>query len=343
MTEYAKNMMVGLTVIVAMAMLGWMIILFTGLPMLLTSGYHVHVRMQARSQVEVGDKVHLEGMEVGTVSKLAFTNPENPYKGVTLTVLVDSEISLPSNTVLWVTKQALVGRPWLEFFTKDQLPEGKAPKLSKTKPDVILGFAKEASILPKELTPALKGLASLTENLNELISPKASQVRTQPSTRPASDQAQGLAGTLANLDVTLKGLSGIFGDVENQANIKVSLKNLAKATDKANEAMEAMKKFASETRNSFKQVSGSADKVAKRVDQLAVKLIEDAEKISKLLATVNRIALKLEKGDGTAGKILNDPKLYNNLQEAANQTQILLKEFTSLVKTWKEDGIKVKM
>jgi len=344
MTESSKNLMVGLTVIVAMTMLGWMIILFTGLPTMLRSGYEVRVQMQARAQVEVGDKVHLEGMQIGTVSDLAFTNPENPYKGVTITILVDSKITLPSNTVLWVTKQALVGRPWLELFAEGDPPVGKPASLSKTKPDMIPGYAKEASILPKELAPALKGLATLSDNLNKLISPLSGDPTTRPTTNPASsDRGTGLAGTMSNLNVTLKGLSDIFGDVENQANIKASLKNLATAAEKADKAMDAMKQFADETRKSFTVASGSADKVAKRVDQLAVKLIEDAEKVSTLLSTINRVAVKLEKGDGSAGKFINDPKLYNSLQEAASQTQILLKEFSDLVKTWKENGVKVKM
>ena len=107
--------------------------------------------------------------------------------------------------------------------------------------------------------------------------------------------------------------------------------------------MDAMKEFADETRKSFVTAAGSANTVTKRVDQLALKLIEDAEKISTLLATINRIAIKLEKGEGTAGKLLSDPKLYNNLLKATDQTKIMLKEFSDLVKTWKESGIKVKM
>jgi phospholipid/cholesterol/gamma-HCH transport system substrate-binding protein len=351
MTDHAKNMMVGLTVIVAMVLLGWMIILFTGLPTLLTSGYRVNVRMQARSQVEVGDKINIAGKNVATVSEVSFTDPADPYSGVTLTALVDSEITLPSNTVLWVTKQAIVGRPWLEFAVEGDVPAGMAPNLSKTSVDTIVGRARVASILPDELAPALKGLApalkslaTLSDNLNNLIAPPAASTTTKPSTNPAGpDHGPGLAATLGNLNTTLKGLSAIFGDVENQKNIKTSLKNLAMAAEKADKAMAAMKEFADETRKSFSKVSGSADKVTKRVDQLAVKLIEDAEKISVLLATVNRIALKLEKGDGTAGRLMNDPKLYNSLQEAANQTQILLKELSALVKTWKENGVKVKM
>ena len=348
MTEHAKNLMVGLTVIVAMMLLGWMIILFTGLPTMLRSGYEVYVRMEARSQMDIGDKIHLAGKEVGSVSGISFTDPDDPYRGVTMTVLVDSDVTLPANTVLWVTKQTL-GRPWIEFWTEGDMPRdpntGKTPTLSKMKPDTIVGHAKEASLLPDELAPALKGLAKLSENLNKLISPEpAPAATTGPATSPTTaPKRKGLAGTMDNLNVTLAGLARIFGNVENQTNIKTSLANLAKATDKADKAMDAMKEFADETRKSFVKTAGSADAVTKRVDQLALKLIEDAEKISTLLATVNRIALKLENGEGTAGKLISDPKLYNNLLDATSQTKILLKEFSDLVKTWKESGIKVKM
>ncbi|MDP6636183.1 MAG: hypothetical protein QGG42_14890 [Phycisphaerae bacterium] len=345
MTEHAKNLMVGLTVIVAMLLLGWMIILFTGLPTLLKSGYSLRVRMEARAQVEIGDKIHLAGKAVGTVSELSFTDPQDPYKGVTLTALIDREITLPSNTVLWVTKPAFVGRPWLEFSIEGDIPPGKDSNLSKTTPDTIVGHAKQASMLPDELAPALEGLSTLAANLNKLLETEDGPATTTgPSTSPAATtRRKGLAGTLRNLDATLEGLAKIFGDVENQTNIKASLANLATATDKANKAMEAMKDFADETRKSFVKASGSAEAVGKRVDQLALKLIDDAEKISTLLSTINRVALKLEKGEGTAGRLLSDPKLYNNLQDAANQTKILLKEFSDLVKTWKESGIKVKM
>jgi len=348
MTEHTKNLMVGLTVIVAMVLLGWMIILFTGLPTLLRSGYEVHVRMEARSEMDVGDKIHLAGKEVGTVSDISFTDPQDPYKGVTMTALVDSDITLPANTALWVTKQTL-GRPWLEFFIEGDMPRdpdtGQTPTLSKVKPDTIVGHAKEASLLPDELAPALKGLATLSENLNKLIAPEAQPAATTgPTTSPTTaPKRKGLAGTLNNLNVTLAGLAKIFGNVENQSNIKASLASLATAADKANKAMDAIKEFADETRKSFVKAAGSADAVGKRVDQLALKLIEDAEKISTLLATINRVALKLEKGEGTAGKLLSDPKLYNNLLEVTSQTKSMLKEFSDLVKTWKESGIKVKM
>jgi phospholipid/cholesterol/gamma-HCH transport system substrate-binding protein len=344
MTEHTKNMAVGLTVLAAMVLMGWMIILFTGLPTLLRGGYEVYVSMGAKSELDPGDKIHLGGKEVGTITDVSFTDPEDPYKGITVTALIDDEITLPSNTALWVSKRT-IGGPWIEFFIEGDLPEGKAPTLSKVQPDTIVGHATSASLLPKELTPALKGLATLSENLNNLIAPAddpttTPATTTSPTTRP---KRKGLAGTLDNLNVTLAGMAELFGNVENQNNIKTSLANLAAATEKASKAMDAMKEFASETRKSFAKATGSVDTVTRRVDQLALKLIEDAEKISTLLTTINRVAITIEKGEGTAGKLLGDPKLYNNLLEATNQTKIMLKEFSDLVKTWKESGVKIKM
>ncbi|MCP4375324.1 MAG: hypothetical protein GY794_04000 [bacterium] len=343
MTNNTKNMAVGLTVLTAMMLMGWMIILFTGLPTLFRSGYKVYVSMEAKSELNAGDTIHLNGKEVGTIADLSFTDPEDPYKGITVTAMIDQDITLPSNTVFWVTKRTM-GGPWIELFLEGDLPTGKPPTLSKTQPDTIIGHATSSSLLPKELTPALKGLATLSENLNKLIAPEGDPAASGTATSPATTQPQrkGLAGTLNNLNVTLAGMAEVFGDVENQNNIKTSLANLATATEKASKAMDAMKDFANETRKSFAKTTGSVNTVTKRVDQLAIKLIEDAEKMSKLLATINRLTIKIEKGEGTAGRLLGDPKLYNNLLEATNQTKIMLKEFSDLIKTWKESGVKIR-
>jgi len=351
MTEYSKNLIVGLTVIVAMVLLGWMIILFTGLPTVLRTGYEVRVSMDARAEIEVGDRVHLAGKDVATVTDIDFTDENNPFAGVTVALVVDRKVSLPGNTVMWVTKKPFgVGRPWIEFFAEGDLPKdpetgNEIEFLSKDIAQTIPGRSKSDSLIPEELAPALKGLATLTENLNKLIAPPPPTSPTTgaaPTTAPAP-QRKGLAASLHNLNVTLAGLAKIFGDVENRDNIKASLARLATAAQKANEAMDAMKLFADETRKSFARTAGSADTVVKRVDKLAKKLIDDAEKISTLLSTINRVALKLEKGEGTAGKLIGDPKLYNNLLEATSQLKTMLSEFADLVKTWKEHGVKVNM
>ena len=74
----------------------------------------------------------------------------------------------------------------------------------------------------------------------------------------------------------------------------------------------------------------------------AGKLIESADELSVLLATLNKAAAKIESGKGTAGKLLNDPKLYNTLLEVGDQMTRLLKEFRQLVEKWKTSGLGIR-
>lgn len=339
MTEHAKNLAVGLTVIVALVLLGSMIVLFTGLPTVFQRGYRIEIRLPSRAETNPGDEIHISGEKVGRITGIDFTDPDDPYKGVTLTARIDRNIRLPANTAAFVYKRALMGGAYTELKPEGPLPTDPATgrPIAFLQPDteiVIPGHVITPSMLPDDLEPALKGLAKLAENLNNLIAPPPPAPGTTTASAPAPRSP--LAQSISNLNAALDGLVKVFGDVENQANWKTSMANLAKATERADKAMEAMRRFADEARK-------TSMTAGKHIDQLTGKLIEDAEKISQLLATVNRAAMKLEAGEGTAGRLINDPKLYNNLVELTHQIKLLLGELSELVKTWKEKGVKIEM
>ena len=339
MTEHAKNLAVGLTVIVALVLLGSMIVLFTGLPTVFQRGYRIEIRLPNRAETNPGDEIHISGEKVGRITGIDFTDPDDPYKGVTLAARIDRNIRLPANTAAFVFKRPFMGGAYIELKPEGPLPTdpatgGPVAFLQPGTEIVIPGHVITPSMLPDDLEPALKGLAKLAENLNNLIAPPPPPQGTTTASAPAPRTP--LARSISNLDAALEGLAKVFGDVENQANWKTSLANLAKATERTDKAMVAMRQFADEARK-------TSMTAGKRIDQLTRKLIEDAEKISQLLATVNRAAMKLEAGEGTAGRLINDPKLYNNLVELTQQMKLLLGELSELVKTWKEKGVKIKM
>ena len=150
---------------------------------------------------------------------------------------------------------------------------------------------------------------------------------------------------MEKLNRALDALARVFGDIDNQANIKKALANLSRATAGATEAMNALKDFATEAKASAVQarstmtgISKTASAVGNRFDKLAGKLIEDAEQLSTLMATINKAAAKIDSGDGTAGRLINDPKLYNDLLDATREFGRLLKDFRQLVEEWKKKG-----
>jgi phospholipid/cholesterol/gamma-HCH transport system substrate-binding protein len=84
-------------------------------------------------------------------------------------------------------------------------------------------------------------------------------------------------------------------------------------------------------------------KADKNLDTVTGKLVTDAEKLAELIATLNRIATGIEKGEGTAGKILTDPQLYDDLVKVTRNLNTVLKELDLLIKQWQKKGMQIKL
>ncbi len=342
MNERAKNVAVGITVLVALAMLSGMIVLFAGLPQMFQSGQELKIHFPATAGAHEGDPVHMAGMRVGRITDISFTG-DDPTKGVTFTVRIKPEVQIPGNVAAYIFTRGFVGGAYLEL--RPEGPTRKDPQTGKvleylpddwSKP--IQGKLKGSGMFPDEMKNAFMELSKLAENLNAAIAPgktPATTAATGPATRPTG----GIKGAISLLVTTLNDIHKVL-DEENRANIKTSFANLAKASAGAVEAMDAMKKFAAEAKTTMKKAGDTADTARKRLNELAGKLIEDAEKMSTLMTTINKAAIKLEAGEGTAGKLLKDPALYNNLIAASKQMEKMLEDFRDLIKQWKEKGIK---
>jgi len=351
MTEKARNMAVGLTVIVALMLFGGMILLFTGLPWFLQGGYEVKIAAPSTHDAHTGDGIHLSGMRIGRVTDIVFTDPSRPYDGVTITARIDSEIELPGNVQAFFFTRGLVGSAYIELKA-----EGP-PRLDPATGQPLESFPTDGSLtmssvhvgsgmVPAELTDAMKSLTNLADNINQLIAPSLPgrpEAAGEPQPASAPRQPPGLKGTIEKLNLALDAMTAVLGDAENQRNLKTSLANLAAATAAARETMVELKNFAVQARGTAEDFSKLAARSQQRVDDLTGKIIDTAEKVSQLMATANRVATRIEAGEGTAGMLLSDPQLYQSFLEATRQMNNLLSEFRQLVEAWKRGGVEIKL
>jgi phospholipid/cholesterol/gamma-HCH transport system substrate-binding protein len=348
MTDKIRNIAVGLTVIVAMGLLGTLILIFTGIPQLLQTGYIVTMRFNVTYDIADGDDVHLHGIRVGKVIGVDFTDPADPAKGVTFTARIDRHIRLPANTIAVVFTKGMIGKGYL-----DLAPEGELPVDSKTGQPLFLandgtavleGIHRGDGLFPPELSEAMENVSKLAKSLNEALAPTTPTPGTGPAgpgQEPAS--AGGLRGTLERLNRTLDDLHTIFGSEMNQQNVEATLARIADAAGKTTEAMEALKQFAEQARESTRQIAGVATESGQKVNTLADKLIQDAEDISRLMITLEQTIRKVESGKGTMGKMINDPQLYETMVTATDQLTDLLIEARRLLEAWRESGMELKL
>jgi phospholipid/cholesterol/gamma-HCH transport system substrate-binding protein len=336
MKENVRNLTVGITVLIAFALLAGMIVLFTGLPEIFQGGYLIQIHFDNTGGAHTGDPVYLMGIEVGRITEITYVDPEDPNKGVSFVARVKRNMKLPGNVQAYIFTKSLVGGGAYVAL----VPNGKPridPQTGKVEPFlptsgtiVVPGVMKAGGgLIPDELLDAVKDLGKLATNLNNLITQPPEVAPPTATSQAAPPQPPSLAGTI--------------GKLKNQANIKIALANLAKATASATEAMDAVKGLATEAGKTIHEIHDPATQAVNRMNDLANKLIDSAERISSLVGELNKLAMKLNSNEGTAGKLLNDPALYNNLLDATKQLTDLMKDFRELVKTWNEKGVPLKL
>ena len=351
MNDRSRNVIVGLTVLTALCMLGGMIVLFAGVPEMLQRGYRIRILFDAAHDAKTGDPVKLAGLRGGSITDIDFTDGD-PRRGVTFTVLIDHDVRVPANVIPRIQSQGFVGSGCINLVYRNDPMKDPDVQTGFLPTDHIVTIRGDTSatggIIPEEIISALgdmrRGfmqLGQLAENLNRFIAPA-------PTSGPASAREPAASigevlRTIAKVGRTLDELNEIIGDKENQANLKASLQRFTQAGADASEAMASMKSFAEEARESLRQTTKSATDMGSSVESLTRRLIDNAEKVSALMATMNKTVTKVESGKGTVGRLMNDPRLYNDLTEAAQQLSKLVGEMRQLVKTWRSQGVGVKL
>lgn len=121
-----------------------------------------------------------------------------------------------------------------------------------------------------------------------------------------------------DLSILIKGANDILGDKQNKENIKIALNNLSAASTQAAGAVEEFKKF-------FAEATYASEELSKTVSQLRL------------------VLEKINNGEGTAGMLVNDGRLYENLLENTEQLKMLLEDLKTFVNESSKTGVPIKV
>ena len=135
---------------------------------------------------------------------------------------------------------------------------------------------------------------------------------------------------LENFDDTVRRIGSVFSD-ENQKNLNATLKNVKAGSDSLESMTKNTDELLKESRQTLHRVNESikqTDKVltnlqkatepmAERGGAMMKNLDESTEQLNRLLGEIRELVRLLGRGDGTLQRLLSDPALYNNVNDAA--------------------------
>ncbi len=339
MEPKSKNLGVGLTVLGALVLLSAMIILFAGVPEVFEGGYSICIDFPNARGLKTGDIVTLSGLKVGKVTKLGFVDTGK----VRARVHIDRGRQIPSNVVATITS----GFGGIGGSSIDLSPRGK---ISPGQPQFLAAGAviqgQPSFDLMAEAGPMLNSFTKLSSNLNSLLT-TVEQTSTAPATGPVPKQG-GIAGAIIKLNESLDAILAIMGDKENQRNIKETLSRLNGFMADATVTMNSVHDLVLEAEHTARKASdlmSTMDRATSRASQsievLTQQFLKDTELAAKSLESLNILLLQAQSKEGSLGKLLNDPNLYNRMVDLVDQMSGLMTQGNELLRQWKDKGVQL--
>jgi phospholipid/cholesterol/gamma-HCH transport system substrate-binding protein len=233
--------------------------------------------------------VTINGLKVGSVTRIGFLDNSGH---LLVTFNVDTDLPFSDKSVAQVYGGGLIGGKSLAI-----LPDYDQGSLA-TSGDTLPGQIEEGLLelvnerltpLQKKVEKAIKSTDSLINSFNEVMNPRT---------------RENLIESIANLNNTMASLSNSAQSVESL---------MANNSSKLNR-----------TFTNLDEMSGNLNRFSDTLTQ--VDLLKITEDLETAVAGFGSFAEKLNSGEGTAAKLVNDPAIYNNLQRATNQLDELIQD-----------------
>ena len=302
--ERRRNIIVGIFVVGAICALLWLIFQFRDLPGAVTKlgSFPVLVQFPTAPGVQKDTPVQFCGVQIGRVAKV-----------------MDPEIRRDLNTGLEYHQTLVVLNIYKKYVN---IPSNVEVKLMTRG----LGSSYiELKVDPTNL-PA-------PDDPNAFLS---SEMLLQGSTGMTSEffpeeSQKKLELLVDKLSTLAKNLNEVIGDPNTKENFKSILANVSEASRKATIMFDEIRKFSVTGTSTLKNFEVDADK-------FVTAMVTTSEELGKTLAEMRVTLEKVNSGEGSAGKFINDAQLYESLVETSEQMRKLLEEIKSFMEKANEKG-----
>jgi phospholipid/cholesterol/gamma-HCH transport system substrate-binding protein len=319
MSAYQRNVLVGVVVLVGLGMLAWMVLQFANkaASFFLTSGTKITLTAARAEGVADGSPITYKGVGVGRVTGVRRVASKVGGEDIVIDALIQADPPLPADLHGRIKQQSLLGAS----ATIELMPNPSATTQNASLAEQRL--LKEGDQLEAD---AGSDIASLTDSIGEL--------------------STGVQEMVASINQ-------VIGDPKVQEDIKVSLANARETLENANRVSQRLEKLGeslqktadeagatmSDVRVTVKDVRGTVSDARGDIKKMSDNLNQRIEQLAASLQHVQSVAQKIDQGNGTAGKLVNDPKLYESLADTAAELNLMVKDMRRVIQQWEQEGI----
>jgi phospholipid/cholesterol/gamma-HCH transport system substrate-binding protein len=243
-------------------------------------GYLLQATFDSVAGLDVKATVRMAGVKIGTVEKVELDDSR-----ARVTMRIDQDVHIPRETEAMISTLGLLGEKYVEFVpVKNRTPEQSLPGES---PFYGPGDQVQKTIAPSDVDKLINQLSAISDDVKQITGSLRQVLGTQQGEQSMADMVHDLRETTANIKE--------FSYTLNN--------NGSELVMRLNELVASLNGVVNDNRDNLKVTMENVREASKKAE-LALNSIENTAK-------------KIDSGEGTIGKLVNNDSMYTNIDNAA--------------------------
>ena len=249
------------------------------------------VKYEKVDGLSVSNPVTMNGFKIGKVQKINF-NSKNTRE-LLVDIVIVNDVIFPKTSLAELYETGLIGGKAIAI-----IPDYKNDSTIAIDGDYLRGVIKPG----------------LTELVNQILP----QVQLQ------------IEAVMKNAEIVLQNINTLFDD-ETKKELKSSIEDFSNLTNSFSETSDQISKLIANNSenltNSLADFRSASSNIKNITDSLSSDDINSITKnLNSLINNLNSITTSLKNSEGTAGKLISDKSIYDNLENATNQLNRLIED-----------------
>ena len=296
--QYSSEIKVGIAIVIAVAVFFVGLRFFQDLPIFQDS-YTMQAQFEDASGIVSGNPVRMKGVSIGTVQNVVL-DPETQL--VEVRFRVNEGVQIPEGSYAEVTGFSALSGVRLSIVPGPSSNPALPPNATLTEPpkgDVLERLSDQAPVLAAKADSVLTNTNTAVRALGEQVDNPQSDLRQLLST---------LTQTARNLQTMTEG---------EDAALRATVRNL--------EAISAdLERFTGTDTDTLE--ANNMGKTMARLNRSITRLDTTLARLESTTANLSEVSRKMNEGEGTIGRLVNDDGLYVKLDSAATEANGLLRD-----------------
>jgi len=300
--KYQREIKIGIVFIIATLVLIWGLMYLKGLE-LLTSSRIFYAVYENVDGLVISNPVTLNGLQIGQVNVLTFDRRHNGK--IICELYIKNDFPFPKNSIARIRSSSILGSKEVAIILGNETAVAKNGDTLKT--DIEASLSSEVN---KQLLPLKRKAESLINSIDSVatIVQLVLNKNTRENLVQAIDHVKDALANIAHATYSIDTL--ISTQRKNIAGIIVNIESISKNLKQNNEKIT----------NIINNLSNVSDSLAKA--RIPATLMQ----VNLAVKSINSALEKINKGEGSLGLLLNDQKLYIDVENAARNLNLLIED-----------------